>query len=116
MGAGLRLAAQGLAFYHRRDSDTVLSDGSTGRGAGGCEVAVRHLARAYCNVYGSVLRPGMLQGLHHLFAPYCLYLGSACTTSPGPIVFFDHAKMVDTTKWPPSRIPLRGPKLAAAAA
>ena len=68
-------------------------------------------SRAYCTLYGSVLRPGMLQGLHDAIISSrliaCTSAAHALVTSPGPIVFFDHAEMVDTTrsstKWP--RIP-----------
>ena len=57
------------------------------------------LSRAFRALYGTAIRPGIVQSMH-LFAVYCLVLGQTYYHSPDPLIFFGHEGMMDSDKWP----------------
>ena len=57
------------------------------------------LSRAFRTLYGTAIRPGIVQSMH-LFAVYCHVLGQTYYHSPDPIIFFGHEDMANSDTWP----------------
>ena len=57
------------------------------------------LSRAFRTLYGTAIRPGIVQSMH-LFAVYCHVLGQTYYHSPDPIIFFGHEGMMNSDNWP----------------